>query len=1449
MAPSPAASEPNVNYSFTPQQCWNADLDSIPAKKQTLHNYAGTVTDVWHECDNADYPYSDYNEAVGVRNERKLRSEYVQDDYHLRASKLHGENNRIDDRHNVAVERARLKDEQRENTKPIMTVFGAIYYLILLMIIARVSMSMYDEGTLFSEGNLAASSLFLFFSLLLLAAPLSVPRLSKDSYVFWKRWVPARYKELGIRPEKHPEAAENRPPQPFIDAQRQVLRDVGGRMQCWKYDAEKDSRAIVQSATNRESCERERKLEEPPSDNQYCWGSDEFCQTRNCSGNWKNWTTDCTLPDGRTDVTHYLNILEGDIHQKGVGYKTVEWNEETAAQMGGTKCQYKNNRPKGFEDVPLETLGLHRDTGSVDGLTAESELQKGHILRHYDQETCPVDCLGKWDHLTGAFGKVPKRYFLPDRYSNSDGLCKPKYQKGEGTLNVNYNYGNENGGIYLEYQGKKSDWSGDHLATLPALGASANAAGSNPGASAAGSNPGASAADVVQSPSPSAAESLPAAAKITYEWQTGEWDNCDDFTVSAKRAAPTCVSSYGVLADDTKCIAGLKPPELERQGITPVNMDDETQFDNTLNVVWVLDSYESAAISKELNLINSKSFWAHPLHNSIDDGSFRSFEIKRINLSIDEYKELIQRLHNFMKNYKTDDNIKNNINNVNVIFLTVDYKSVYVLNNLGLKYEKSPSEYGPNKIQCLRTYSEGLRFIPEGMQKISKMFINNEDVTNVMSCKNVYDQYIYEGVRETAYMRSAMLLAIEILTKQQNAKYSLLIAYTRKREPSTFYKLTKTKSLNIDVELNEKFKEFIKGSNNYATYVEKEEIIRDPIAPEISVLKEFSLTYQFSGTSIETASVVSPPTITTPVPSPTTPVPSPTTPAAAQITYEWQTGEWSNCDFERQATRKLTCKSSIDDQVDAANCKDKPKPSNLERPIITPVDITRNIASQETKDKTLNVVWLLDSYRSAAIDEKLNLIDLHNTKRVENNGEVKWITSHEGNICPIGYSKKKFALYNFEKQYNKDKTINIHLTKESYIKLIKLLYDNTHFHFIPESLIEIELVNVLIMVTDDNKAFILNDLDKNNFHKTDSNYINFGDKYKYFDNYKYENIDIFTKKFINNDNVTDVLGCNYEYYGQQSHQSYVKNAIGLAIQILQKKKNAKYSLLIAYSEDWEQPTLSIRDADLELLLSRYYSSEHNYAAWIKKKSEFTHGKIVFLNKNNPSPLPSPSLSDEQLSQFRIRAFDAFIEEVDEPISQEQKNIIKEYFLDERIKNYTRLMYFHNHLYRAFKITGDSFSKIIDKEEQYIRDEIEKVLVRSLLYRKAELIVQSYGDEGNIFNQHPTEVSSFCRGIVYESINPARFMNGGEGKRKPTKNEIEYANKICKGMFDNVKDEYDIKEEYEPASVGSKYDGYVQAKGTTWLKDKCIEEYKKTYPRKIQSDTIEWICTVENYEIV
>lgn len=433
MAPSPAASDPNVNYSFAPQQCWNADLDSIPAKKQTLHNYAGTVTDVWHECDNADYPYSDYNEAVGIRNERKLRNEYVQDDYQLRASKLHGENNRIEDRHNVAVERARLKDEQRENTKPIMTVFGAIYYLILLMIIARVSMSMYDEGTLFSEGNLAASSLFLFFSLLLLAAPLSVPRLSKDSYVFWKRWVPARYKELGIRPEKHPEAAENRPPQPFIDAQRQVIRDVGGRMQCWKYDATADESAEkivpLHSATNRESCQREKEMDEP-SDNQYCWGSKEFCKKKDCLGNWLEWES-CKPPDDRTDVAHYLSQEGDDKDKKGVGYKTVEWFEETAAQMGGT-CKYTDNRPEGFENVSLETLGLQKGTERPANLNEESELLKGDILRHYDQETCPVDCLGKWGDPTvfpGLYPKTQTTFFNSStRQKNNLGMCKPKHK-------------------------------------------------------------------------------------------------------------------------------------------------------------------------------------------------------------------------------------------------------------------------------------------------------------------------------------------------------------------------------------------------------------------------------------------------------------------------------------------------------------------------------------------------------------------------------------------------------------------------------------------------------------------------------------------------------------------------------------------------------------------------------------------------------------------------------------------------------------------------------------------------------------------------------------------------------------------------------------------------------------------------------------------------------------
>lgn len=381
----------SINYSFTPQKCWNSELDSIPAKKRTLRDYVGKdpdphresyketdryigmPTDVWHECDNSEYPYSDYNEAVGVHNENKLRSEYVQDDYHLRAKKLQEENNMIEDRHNVAIERIRLRDEQRENMKPILTVFGAIYYLILIMIIARICMSMYDDGTLFSDGNIVSSFLFLFVSLFLLAAPLSASRISKDVYIFWKRWVSAGYKEFGLRPEKHPDAADNRPPQPLIDAQKKVLRDVGSRMHCWKYDAaaKKDAESVVLlgSASNRESCERENDMDETSEQvqdtqdgrNQYCWGSKKFCENRDCSGYWTNFSNNCG----------------GD--KIGARVKTATWKRETAARMGGKTCKFEY--PAGVKREKEDLITLDSKF-FPSGEVTDVILEDGYVLRY-----------------------------------------------------------------------------------------------------------------------------------------------------------------------------------------------------------------------------------------------------------------------------------------------------------------------------------------------------------------------------------------------------------------------------------------------------------------------------------------------------------------------------------------------------------------------------------------------------------------------------------------------------------------------------------------------------------------------------------------------------------------------------------------------------------------------------------------------------------------------------------------------------------------------------------------------------------------------------------------------------------------------------------------------------------------------------------------------------------
>lgn len=295
MTPSPSNNQEtevddNIKYGFIPQQCWNSEIKSIPARKITEYSYAGQPTNVKYKCDNSDYPYLDYNEAVAKYNEIKLKHEYIQNDHHLRALKLKKENEHLNDRQNVAIERVRLKDEQQRNiTSTTTTILRIIYYIMLALIIIRITISMYNNNTLFSNGNVMQSSLFLFFSLLLLTIPLYIKHASQNIYVTGKRWITPRHKELGLRPDQESDAPNHTIAQPLIQEQRQVIHDIDNRPRCWFYNHEKNIKNIqenknihpielLHSSDSNESCRNDNNTDPNPN-NEYCWGIKTYCNT------------------------------------------------------------------------------------------------------------------------------------------------------------------------------------------------------------------------------------------------------------------------------------------------------------------------------------------------------------------------------------------------------------------------------------------------------------------------------------------------------------------------------------------------------------------------------------------------------------------------------------------------------------------------------------------------------------------------------------------------------------------------------------------------------------------------------------------------------------------------------------------------------------------------------------------------------------------------------------------------------------------------------------------------------------------------------------------------------------------------------------------------------------------------------------------------------------------
>ena len=196
--------------------CWNEKLET------------GTCTQT-DENNEREFKHNNKNDAIRAHNKAKL-AEYVEADYLARKAHLTEQSKEISDRKNVAVERLEYDKGFHGHSERAILVLFSIYYVIVILIIVRVTYSMLVRGVLFARGHRGKSFGALGASIVFLAAPLVMQNAARGLYDAWAA-VPLALKEFGLLPEVYNHypregGVQRAAPRKYVEAQREIIRDV-----------------------------------------------------------------------------------------------------------------------------------------------------------------------------------------------------------------------------------------------------------------------------------------------------------------------------------------------------------------------------------------------------------------------------------------------------------------------------------------------------------------------------------------------------------------------------------------------------------------------------------------------------------------------------------------------------------------------------------------------------------------------------------------------------------------------------------------------------------------------------------------------------------------------------------------------------------------------------------------------------------------------------------------------------------------------------------------------------------------------------------------------------------------------------------------------------------------------------------------------------------------------
>lgn len=204
--------------------CWNEELEA---------GACNTSSDdaQWRPRDDQTrvFKHRNKNDAIRAHNQAKL-ADYVEADYFPRRNRLREQSNEIIDRNNVALERLEYDKAFHGHSERAILVLFSIYYLIVILIIARVANSMLVRGVLFARGHRGKSFGALGASIVFLAAPLVMKNAARGLYDAWAA-VPLAMKEFGLLPEVYDHTlreggVQRAAPRKYVDAQREIIHDV-----------------------------------------------------------------------------------------------------------------------------------------------------------------------------------------------------------------------------------------------------------------------------------------------------------------------------------------------------------------------------------------------------------------------------------------------------------------------------------------------------------------------------------------------------------------------------------------------------------------------------------------------------------------------------------------------------------------------------------------------------------------------------------------------------------------------------------------------------------------------------------------------------------------------------------------------------------------------------------------------------------------------------------------------------------------------------------------------------------------------------------------------------------------------------------------------------------------------------------------------------------------------